>query len=135
MTALPELLADLAAAPRLPDAACRGLGELFDRAAGKSQAKDTREARTVALDLCHACPTLHGCRAWLDGLPPDQRPLGVVAGQIVTEDKTMSGFQRERAERDARIVELHAAGLTKSEIVAATGCSKTTVLRALTGRR
>lgn len=135
MTSLPELLADLAAAVHLPEASCRGHAQLYDRTAGKSQAADTREARTTALALCHTCPTLHRCRAWLDSLPPDTRPFGVVAGQIVAEDKTTSSFQRERAERDAHIVKLHTAGMTSHEIVALTGHSKSTVLRAVRGTR
>ncbi|WP_179964995.1 helix-turn-helix domain-containing protein [Mycolicibacterium sarraceniae] len=128
---LPEFLAGLAAAcPPLPGARCRDQVDLFDRTAAKDQA-----ASTAALALCRACPAREACRAWFDNLPPDQRPIGVVAGQIVAEDKTTSGFQREKAERDKRIAELHAAGLTNSEIAAVTGCSKTTVLRALTGHR
>lgn len=135
MTSLPELLADLAASVHLPDASCRGHAQLYDRTAGKSQATDTREARTTALALCHACPDEQACRAWIDGLTPDQRPIGVVAGQIVSEDKTTSSFQRERAERDAHIVKLHATGMTSHEIAALTGVSKTTVVRAVRGTR
>lgn len=85
---LPEFLASLAAAcPPLPGARCRGHAELFDRTNGKSQATDTREARAAALALCQACPALHACREWVDNLPPDERPAGVVAGQIVPETK------------------------------------------------
>lgn len=130
MTPLAELLTDLAAAPRLPGASCRDHAQLYDRTAGNSQATDTREARTAALALCHACPDEQACRAWIDTLPPDQRPIGVVAGQIVAEDNT-SSFQRERAERDAHIVKLHATGMTSHEIASLTGHSKSTVLRAV----
>lgn len=132
---LQELLADLAAAPRLSGASCRGHAQLFDRTSGKSQATDTRKARTAALTVCHTCPALQACSGWLDRLPPNQRPTGVVAGQIVAEDTTLSGFQRERAERNAHIVELHTRGMSRAEITAATGHSKTTVLRALAGHR
>lgn len=136
MTALPELLADLAAAPRLPGASCRGHAQLFDRTIlRRGHQKDARQARTAALSICHDCPALDHCRAWLDRLPPDERPIGVVAGQLVSEDKTRSGFQREKAAREKRIVELHESGLAASEIAAVTGCSKTTVLRAVRGTR
>lgn len=132
---LADLLADLAAAPRLPGASCRGHAQLYDRTTENSHAHDTREARAAALALCQACPALPACRRWLDRLPPDQRPTGVVAGQLIAEDKTTSGFQREKAEREKRITELHATGLATGEIAAVTGHSKTTVLRALRGSR
>lgn len=138
-TSLPELLAGLAAAvPPLPGARCRDHAQLFDRTVWqRDRQKDTREARTAALAVCHQCPALDRCRAWLDGLPADQRPIGVVAGQIVAEDTT-SRVQRERAERNQRITKLHAAGMANHQIAAALGCSNSTVstvLRAPTPER
>lgn len=134
---LTEFLAALsAAAPHLPGASCRSHVELFDRTTGDTRKPDTREARTAALNLCHTCPALDPCRTWLDSLPAHQRPTGVIASRIVTADTTQSSsFQREKAARDKRITELHATGLATSEIAAMTGCSKTTVLRAISGRR
>lgn len=128
---LNELLADLAVAPRLPGAACRGHAGLFDRTVREhGRAKDVNAARAEALALCRTCPALASCRVWLDSLPAHLRPTGVVAGQVVAEDKT-SGFQRERAERHERIAKLAAAGMSNYEIAAATGHSKSTVRRAL----
>lgn len=127
---LPEFLASLAAAvPPLKGARCRAHTQLFDNAA------NTRKDRDVALAICHDCPALHRCRAWLNGLPAHQRPIGVVAGQVITEDTIISTFQRERAERTERILALHRSGLSLSAIAGATGASKTTVRRALTNRR
>ncbi len=81
---LTEFLAALAAAaPHLPGASCRSHIELFDRATGDTRTADTRQARTAALNLCHGCPAIHACRAWLDTLPADHRPIGVVAGRVV----------------------------------------------------
>ena len=94
---LPEFLASLAAAcPPLPGASCRGRAELFDRTVWeRGRQKDTHQARAEALAVCHACPAQTACRAWLDSLPPDQRPIGVVAGQIVAENKSPN---RKRAD-------------------------------------
>lgn len=134
MTPLAELLADLAAAVHLPDASCRGHAQLFDRTAGKSQATDTREARTTALALCHTCPDEQACRAWIDSLAPDQRPIGVVAGQIVNPAKPPS-LKSKNAQRAERFAALHQSGMSAGDIAAATGHSKSTVLRALRGTR
>jgi hypothetical protein len=71
-----DLFAELASMPSLPGARCRGHVELFDHTTGKSQAADTRKARTAALGICHDCPARHACRAWLDTLPAGHRPIG-----------------------------------------------------------
>lgn len=87
MTPLPELLAALAAAvPPLPGARCRNRWELFDQTVtGPRGDHDVLPyARAAALQLCNQCPALNGCRAWLDGLPAHERPLGVVAGRVTT---------------------------------------------------
>lgn len=80
--ALKRLLAQHLAAPNLPDAACRGRHELFDPPR-LGEAPDAAERRMwLALDLCNRCPELTPCRAWLERLPLDVRPHGVVAGQV-----------------------------------------------------
>jgi WhiB family redox-sensing transcriptional regulator len=61
--------------PELPNAACRGHAELFD-AAGR------HTDHSYAIRLCHQCPALAACHAWLGGLDPYQRPSGVVAGRL-----------------------------------------------------
>lgn len=86
LTPLPEFLAALAAAlPSLPGARCRGRGELFDATISGVRGaphEDLEYARNAALRLCHQCPALLACTRWLESLPTDQRPLGVIAGRI-----------------------------------------------------
>lgn len=36
-----------------------------------------------AKGVCGTCPALADCRRWIDGLPPHQRPAGVVAGDLL----------------------------------------------------
>ena len=80
--ALKRLLAQHLAAPILPEAACRGRHDLFDPPR-PGEDPDTAERRMwAALDVCNRCPELRPCRRWLDGLPSNVRPHGVVAGQV-----------------------------------------------------
>ena len=77
------LLAELAATtPRLRSASCRGQHELFDRTRVRS-GQGLHLARAEALAVCAGCPVLEQCRAWLDALPPRQRPRGVIAGRVI----------------------------------------------------
>nr|WP_233209245.1 hypothetical protein [Mycobacterium sp. ENV421] len=89
------LLADI---PDLPGARCAGLADLFEATVdehGKAAPRSEREdARTAALRLCNACPSLAPCRAWLDGLRPTQRPRGVVAGQVIAASGRIPGSVR-----------------------------------------
>jgi Transcription factor WhiB len=72
-----ELLDELAhAIPRLPDAACKGRGDEFDVTNGRD-----RQAIARAKAICQSCPVFEDCRDWLAGLPPRERPSGVVAGR------------------------------------------------------
>ena len=73
------------AAPSLPDAPCADEWELFDRAVGGYNPDDVACARETALQLCAACPVLAACRAWFTSLPVRDRPIGVVAGRLVTK--------------------------------------------------
>lgn len=85
-----ELLAGLAAAaPSLPGARCAGRYELFDSTIegscnGPAGAAQVAAARTEALRLCAGCPERAPCGAWLDSLRPKDRPLGVIAGRLIT---------------------------------------------------
>ena len=81
-TTLAELLSDLAhAAPRLPDAACRDHVALFDATSRRGR---NERVRREALRVCATCPALAAsCRSWLHSLDPDQRPFGVIAGEVV----------------------------------------------------
>ncbi|MGQ9408938.1 hypothetical protein [Mycolicibacterium gilvum] len=57
----PELLAALAAAPDLPDAACAGRWELFDPPEPSEDEDDTDYRQTAALRVCNSCPALGDC--------------------------------------------------------------------------
>ena len=67
----------IAAFPSLPGAACKGKAPVMD-------ADDGQEA--AALALCARCGALQACRQWFYGLPPRDRPEGVVAGLIHRRD-------------------------------------------------
>lgn len=69
----------------LPGAACTGRWELFDPPTRGEPPATTRHRHTQALALCHTCPALDRCRDWLDQLPPNQKPAGVVAGTTIKE--------------------------------------------------
>jgi len=76
------LVLALAGCPSLPGARCRNRSALFD-GAGQGEHPDLLADRHAqAAGLCAHCPALHGCRAWIDGLPRTRRPEGVVAGRI-----------------------------------------------------
>jgi WhiB family transcriptional regulator, redox-sensing transcriptional regulator len=80
-----DLFAELAGAPRLPGARCRGRWELFDYAGYPPHGvapHDIDYARQAALNVCASCPALQSCRDWIQTLPPELRPLGVIAGRI-----------------------------------------------------
>jgi WhiB family redox-sensing transcriptional regulator len=87
MSGLDTLLAELAGAPALPGARCRGRHHLFDSAA-RGENPDTVAARHAqALGLCSRCPALPRCQDWYDALPPRRRPVGVVSGEVRTENQ------------------------------------------------
>lgn len=68
--------------PALPGARCRGHAALFDEAAPGEPPKVVASRQLMALELCDGCPARDPCSAWVDALPPKQRPAGVVAGRI-----------------------------------------------------
>ncbi|ASL08453.1 hypothetical protein MYCODSM44623_01703 [Mycobacterium intracellulare subsp. chimaera] len=79
-----ELAALLGAAaasvPRLPDAACRSETWMAD-----VELRSSRDTIDAAVELCLSCPAMQRCAAWLDSLPPDQKPAGVVAGRLYVD--------------------------------------------------
>ena len=82
-----ELLAELAGAPRLAEAACRGHAWAYDPPAANEDRDDVRDRHRLAVAVCRGCPALADCRRWLDALPQRQRPFGVVAGRVRSERK------------------------------------------------
>nr|WP_220096340.1 WhiB family transcriptional regulator [Mycolicibacterium fortuitum] len=42
-----------------------------------------RYRTTAAKALCATCPALSACRSWLESLPAQERPTGVVAGLVI----------------------------------------------------
>jgi WhiB family transcriptional regulator, redox-sensing transcriptional regulator len=94
----PEDLADLfgalAAAPRLPGAACVGRHELFD---SKHESDPNRaEAEAAAMKICLTeCGAYSQCRDWIQSLPASRRPSGVVAG-VVRRPRTKTPASRLR---------------------------------------
>lgn len=85
MTGLSDMLAELAAAPRLEGALCRGRSEHWDMPPSPSRdpdPDDTAQRIALAVGACQRCPALNRCRAWVSGLRPSQRPAGVVAGEL-----------------------------------------------------
>jgi hypothetical protein len=64
----------------LPLAACVSFAPLFDAF--------TPEAAAVPLRCCQVCPELKPCAAWLASLPLEDRPVGVVAGQVVVSHRS-----------------------------------------------
>ncbi len=84
------LAAALAAAPRLPGAACKGRYELFDPAEPGEDEDDYTYRDETALAICRHCPALTDCQSWLETLPPRQQPPGVIAGRITSSSRTES---------------------------------------------
>jgi hypothetical protein len=76
---LDALLAAIRPAPDLPRANCRNRSRLFDEQ--PHSANGERNERR-ALHLCARCEELPRCARWLATLPPNARPLGVVAGAV-----------------------------------------------------
>lgn len=80
-----DLFGELAAAPRLDGALCRGKADIWDMPPSSSRdpdPDDTAQRIAFAIGACQRCPALSRCRAWVSGLRPSQRPAGVVAGQL-----------------------------------------------------
>lgn len=80
-----SLTCALAGVPRLTDAACHGLWELFDPPGEGEDAEDVAYRHSAALKMCASCPCLSECRSYVDSLKPSQRPIGVIAGRVVRE--------------------------------------------------
>jgi hypothetical protein len=82
MSQLDAILDAVGAAPALPGALCRHRHALFDPAAPGENPDDVDARHDLALGLCEYCPTLSRCQEWVENLPPQRRPLGVIAGKV-----------------------------------------------------
>jgi hypothetical protein len=83
MSSSSDLVAELlVGTPHMPDAVCAGHAELFDPPEPSTGHTDTHERIRFALKLCRRCPELAACRNWLNSLPPNRRPSGIVAGLL-----------------------------------------------------
>jgi hypothetical protein len=82
MSQLDELLSALVGAPAFSGARCRGRHQLFDEAERYEPSEIVAARHAQALSLCHGCSALPRCGEWFNGLPPRNRPTGVVAGQL-----------------------------------------------------
>jgi len=87
--ALADLLGAIAAAPNLTGAACREHRDVFDATTGKAAGRPGVYAR--AITVCESCPALAACSAWVEGLAPSRRPLGVTAGVVRRQTKPTTG--------------------------------------------
>lgn len=77
-----------AGTPELPGAACTQDPRLFDprraeRYAGGEKPDTAAQRHAAAAAICHRCPVLHACRRWLDTVPRNRRPTGIVAGRLI----------------------------------------------------
>jgi hypothetical protein len=70
-----------AAAPDLRGAACVAHRDVFDACLTRRR-NAPADAHAAAIGVCRCCPALARCRAWVDGLPPGERPFGVTAGRV-----------------------------------------------------
>lgn len=82
-----ERLARLTAAVPMPlelrrSAPCRGRWAIFDPAHEGEHRTAASQRHAAAVEFCGHCRLLSICTAWVASLPENQRPGGVVAGQI-----------------------------------------------------
>jgi hypothetical protein len=81
------LAAAMSGAPELPGARCMGKAEWFDPAEPYEDPEDVRYRHDYATRICESCPALSPCGEWLRSLKPSNRPVGVVAGKLVGQQK------------------------------------------------
>lgn len=81
--------------PRLPAAKCVGTWQIWDET-------DDPETIEFAVRNCNSCPALIQCRNWLDSLPENRRPIGVVAGQVRDFRKERKGKRHDQTHHPTR---------------------------------
>lgn len=125
-----DILGAALSAPRLTEAACRGLHWMADL--------DTNSpAETVdrAESICRSCPVLQQCAQWIDQLDPWDRPSGYVAGRLLgvppppklradptADDRWLADYMRSRRGRvmgEQVVAAGRAAGIAESRLRAA----------------
>jgi len=82
-----QLISALAGSPKLRGARCRGHHALFDPQEGNEPDDIAAARHRQAIAVCTRCPALAACTAWVESLPADRRPSGVVAGKLLTAPK------------------------------------------------
>lgn len=98
-----SLLAWRCDTPSLPGAACRGRWSLTDPPGDDETPENWHYREAVAKAVCSTCPALSACRSWLESLPAQQRPVGVVAGRLITkEPRKPRGGQQQLQEEPTR---------------------------------
>lgn len=81
-SSLERLLAAVGVAPALPGARCRGRHHLFDEQGPRESPDVAQQRHQQAVHLCQGCIALASCAQWVDALPTQRRPPGVVAGRM-----------------------------------------------------
>lgn len=77
---LRRLFGSALSVPRLDGALCIGETYLAD-----VEIRSSRETIDAAIDVCLSCPAMQRCAAWVESLPADQKPAGVVASRLVVD--------------------------------------------------
>jgi WhiB family transcriptional regulator, redox-sensing transcriptional regulator len=78
-----ELLTEiLEGTASLPGALCADWPLVYEATTDATEPDQHDYAVATAIRLCKTCPAFDRCRAWLDSLPPPERPPGVTAARI-----------------------------------------------------
>lgn len=83
----PEAFRDQFDTPELPGAACVGRWDLMDPPEPDEDPEHQALRLARAKALCDNCPALTVCQNWLNSLPLNKRPSGVVAGLIGEDNR------------------------------------------------
>lgn len=82
-----SLVGALVGIPRLDGARCKGRSGTWDLPESDEPPARADARLAAAIAECNVCPALADCRKWIASLRPSKRPLGVVAGQLITPPK------------------------------------------------
>ncbi|BBX38922.1 hypothetical protein MSIM_03730 [Mycobacterium simiae] len=85
-----SVLGVVALTPSFPRAACRGSGELYDRASDGDA-----PAQRDAVAICNGCPERARCAGWVAGLSDrERRQLGVVGGECFAPERNADALAK-----------------------------------------